>query len=66
MKKIVVIALLIPYFLAVMSILIVLFVGLTIQPMPTDVFSEITIPVTSIVGIYSGLQAPGTNAGVEA
>lgn len=64
MKKIVVIALLIPYFLAVMSIFIVLFVGLTIQHMPTDVFSDITIPVTSIVGIYSGLQASGTNAGV--
>lgn len=66
MKKIVVIALLIPYFLAVMSIFLVLSVGLTIQHMPTDVFSDITIPVTSIVGIYSGLQASGTNAGVQA
>jgi hypothetical protein len=65
MKKIVVIALLIPYFLAVMSVLIVLFVGLTIQHISTDVFSNITIPVTFIAGTYSGLQAPGTNAGVE-
>jgi multidrug efflux pump subunit AcrB len=38
-----------------MSILIVLFGGLTIQHMPTDVFPNITIPVTSVVWIYSGL-----------
>lgn len=64
MKKIVVIALLIPYFLAVMSILIVLVVGLTIQHISTDVLSNITISASSIV-LISSLQTSGTNAGVK-
>ncbi len=64
MKKIVIIALLIPYFLAVMSILMVLLVGLTIQHISTDVFSNITISAASIA-LISSLQTPGTNAGVR-
>jgi len=55
MKHIVAIALRRPYTFVVMSILIVLFGGLTLQHMPTDVFPNITIPVTSVVWIYSGL-----------
>src|SRR6478609_2409943 len=55
MNEIVLIALRRPYTFVVMSILIVLFGGLTIQHMPTDVFPNITIPVTSVVWIYSGL-----------
>ncbi|MBX3332150.1 MAG: hypothetical protein KF722_17225 [Nitrospira sp.] len=51
MKKIVVIALLIPYFLVVMSILIVLFAGLTVKHISTDVMPYITNPVTSIAGV---------------
>lgn len=64
MKKIVIIALLIPYFLAVMSILMVLSVGLTIQHISTDVFSNITISAASIA-LISSLQTSGTNAGVK-
>lgn len=64
MKKIVVIALLIPYFLAVMSILIVLVVGMTIQHISTDIFSNITTSVTAIV-LISSLQTSGPNAGVK-
>ncbi|HXX76209.1 MAG TPA: efflux RND transporter permease subunit [Nitrospiraceae bacterium] len=55
MNQIVLIALRRPYTFVVMSILIVLFGGLTILHMPTDVFPNITIPVTSVVWIYSGL-----------
>jgi multidrug efflux pump subunit AcrB len=44
-----------PYTFVVMSILIVLFGGLTLQHMPTDVLPNILIPVTSVVWIYSGL-----------
>src|SRR6185312_1790101 len=55
MNKIVLIALRRPYTFVVMSILIVLFGGLTIQHMPTDVLPNILIPVTSVVWIYSGL-----------
>src|SRR5262245_37971172 len=55
MKQIVVTALRRPYTFLVMSILIVLFGGLTIQHMPTDVLPNILIPVTSVVWIYSGL-----------
>jgi multidrug efflux pump subunit AcrB len=55
MKQIVAIALRRPYTFVVMSILIVLFGGLTIQHMPTDVLPNILIPVTSVVWIYSGL-----------
>ncbi|BFU89231.1 MAG: hypothetical protein NTAFB01_04180 [Nitrospira sp.] len=55
MKQIVAIALRRPYTFVVMSILIVLFGGLTVQHMPTDVLPNILIPVTSVVWIYSGL-----------
>lgn len=56
MNQIVLIALQKPYTFVVMSILIILFGGLTITHMPTDVFPNITIPVTSIVWIYSGMM----------
>ncbi|MFO0733980.1 MAG: hypothetical protein U0361_24065 [Nitrospiraceae bacterium] len=55
MNQIVLIALRRPYTFVVMSILIVLVGGLTLLHMPTDVFPNITIPVTSVVWIYSGL-----------
>src|SRR5689334_6033263 len=55
MKQIVGIALRRPYTFVVMSILIVLFGGMTIQHMPTDVLPNILIPVTSVVWTYSGL-----------
>jgi multidrug efflux pump subunit AcrB len=55
MNKIVEIALRRPYTFVVMSILIVLFGGMTIQHMPTDVLPNILIPVTSVVWTYSGL-----------
>ncbi|HEU4686468.1 MAG TPA: efflux RND transporter permease subunit [Nitrospira sp.] len=55
MNQIVLIALRRPYTFVVMSILIVVFGGLTIHHMPTDVFPNITIPVTSVVWIYSGM-----------
>src|SRR6478609_5387146 len=55
MNEIVLIALRRPYTFVVMSILIVLFGALTVSHMPTDVFPNITIPVTSVVWIYSGL-----------
>ncbi len=51
MKKIVIAALLIPYFLAVMSIFIVSFAGLTVQHISTDGVPYITNPVTSITGV---------------
>lgn len=51
MKKIVIIAFFIPYFLAVMSILIVLFAGLTVQHISADGLPYITNPVTSITGV---------------
>ncbi len=55
MNKLVLIALRRPYTFVVMCILIILFGGLTVQHMPTDVFPNITIPVTSVVWIYSGM-----------
>ncbi|HKN85587.1 MAG TPA: efflux RND transporter permease subunit [Nitrospiraceae bacterium] len=55
MNQIVLIALRRPYTFVVMSILIVLFGGLTVSHMPTDVFPNITIPVTSVVWTYAGL-----------
>jgi multidrug efflux pump subunit AcrB len=51
MNKIVLIILRRPYDPVGMSLLIVLFGGLTIPHMPTDVIPHITIPVTSIVGV---------------
>src|SRR5215813_2740107 len=55
MNQIVLIALRRPYTFVVMSILIVLLGTKTILHMPTDVFPNITIPVTSVVWIYTGL-----------
>jgi multidrug efflux pump subunit AcrB len=55
MNQVVLIALRRPYTFVVMSILIVLLGGLTALHMPTDVFPNITIPVTSVVWVYSGL-----------
>ena len=55
MNQIVLIALRRPYTFVVMSILIVLMGTKTILHMPTDVFPNITIPVTSVVWIYTGL-----------
>ena len=55
MNQIVLIALRRPYTFVVMSILIVILGSKTVLHMPTDVFPNITIPVTSVVWIYSGL-----------
>lgn len=55
MNQIVLIALRRPHTFVVMSILIVLFGVLTVLHMPTDVFPNITIPVTSVVWTYAGL-----------
>ena len=55
MNQIVLIALRRPYTFVVLSILIVVFGTLTALHMPTDVFPSITIPVTSVVWIYTGL-----------
>ena len=55
MNQIVLIALRRPYTFVVMSILIVLMGSLTVLHMPTDVFPNITIPVTSVVWVYAGL-----------
>src|SRR6476661_8469166 len=55
MNQIVLIALRRPYTFVVMSILIILLGGMTILHMPTDVFPNITVPVTGVVWLYSGL-----------
>lgn len=55
MNQLVLIALRRPYTFVVMSILIVLLGGLSVLHMPTDVFPNITIPVTSVVWTYAGL-----------
>jgi multidrug efflux pump subunit AcrB len=55
LKQIVLIALRRPYTFVVVSILIVVLGTLTALHMPTDVFPSITIPVTSVVWVYSGL-----------
>ncbi|MDF0643172.1 MAG: efflux RND transporter permease subunit [Nitrospira sp.] len=55
MNQIVLIALRRPYTFVVMSILIFVMGSLTLLHMPTDVFPNITIPVTSVVWLYSGL-----------
>src|SRR5919107_3764779 len=55
MNQIVLIALRRPYTFVVMSILIVTMGSLTLSDMPTDVFPNITIPVTAVVWVYSGL-----------
>ncbi|BFU91094.1 MAG: RND transporter [Nitrospira sp.] len=58
MNQLVLIALRRPYTFVVMSILIVFLGTKTIRHMPTDVFPNITIPVTSVVWIYSGMIPP--------
>ena len=55
MNQLVLIALRRPLTFVVMSILIVVFGGLTVLHMPTDVFPNITIPITSVVWVYNGL-----------
>ncbi len=55
MKQIVLIALRRPYTFVVIAIMVVLFGGRTIFRMPTDVFPNITIPVTSVVWVYTGM-----------
>lgn len=55
MNQIVLIALRKPYTFVVLSILILLFGTRTILHMATDVFPNITIPVTSVVWVYTGL-----------
>ena len=55
MNQLVLIALRKPYTFVVMTILIVLFGSLTVLHMPTDVFPNIGIPVTSVVWVYAGL-----------
>jgi multidrug efflux pump subunit AcrB len=55
MNQIVLIALKRPYTFVVMSILIVILGSLTVLHMPTDVFPNITIPITSVVWFYSGM-----------
>src|ERR1044071_1984468 len=55
MNQLVLIALRRPYAFVVMSILMVLLGTKTLLHMPTDVFPNITIPVTSVVWIYTGL-----------
>jgi multidrug efflux pump subunit AcrB len=58
MNQLVLIALRRPYTFVVMSILILFLGTKTIRHMPTDVFPNITIPVTSVVWIYSGMIPP--------
>jgi multidrug efflux pump subunit AcrB len=55
MNQLVLIALRRPYTFVVIAILIVLLGSLTVLHMPTDVFPNITIPVTSVVWVYAGL-----------
>ena len=55
MNQIVLIALRRPYTFFVLAILIVLLGTLSVREMPTDVFPNITIPVTSVVWFYSGM-----------
>ena len=55
MNQIVLIALRRPYTFVVMSILIMILGTKMLLHMPTDVFPNITIPVTSVVWIYSGM-----------
>ena len=55
MIQLVLIALRRPYTFVVMSILILVFGSRTILRMATDIFPNITIPVTSVVWVYSGM-----------
>src|ERR1043166_3095701 len=55
MKQLIHIALRRPYSFVVLAILILIFGVKSILKSPTDVFPNITIPVTSVVWIYSGM-----------
>ena len=55
MNQLVLIALKRPYTFVVMAILILIFGGLSVGAMPTDVFPNITIPITAVVYVYTGL-----------
>ena len=55
MNQIVLIALRRPYTFVVFALLIVVFGTLSVLHMPTDVFPNITIPITSVVWDYAGL-----------
>ncbi|TLY45153.1 MAG: efflux RND transporter permease subunit, partial [Nitrospirae bacterium] len=55
MNQLVLIALRRPYTFVVLAILIVLFGTMSALHMPTDVFPNIGIPVTSVVWVYAGL-----------
>ena len=55
MKQLIHIALRRPYTFVVLAILILIFGVKSILKSPTDVFPNITIPVTSVVWIYSGM-----------
>ena len=55
MNQIVLIALRRPYTFVVFALLIVVFGTMSVLHMPTDVFPNITIPVTSVVWDYAGL-----------
>ena len=57
MAAIVRLALLRPYTFVVMSILILLFGGLSVFRTPTDIFPNIGIPVISVIWSYAGLPA---------
>lgn len=57
MAAIVRLALLRPYTFVVMSIMILLFGGLSIFRTPTDIFPNIGIPVISVIWSYTGLPA---------
>jgi multidrug efflux pump subunit AcrB len=56
MNHIVLTALRRPYTFVVLSFLIVLFGAMSVFHMPTDVFPNITIPITSVVWDYAGLM----------
>ena len=56
MNHIVLTALRRPYTFVVLSFLIVLFGTMSVLHMPTDVFPNITIPITSVVWDYAGLM----------
>ncbi|HWF60104.1 MAG TPA: efflux RND transporter permease subunit, partial [Nitrospira sp.] len=58
MNQLVLIALRRPYTFVVMAILIVFLGTKTVRHMPTDVFPNITIPVTAVVWAYSGMIPP--------
>ena len=56
MNHIVLTALRRPYTFVVLAFLIVLFGAMSVLHMPTDVFPNITIPITSVVWDYAGLM----------